>query len=234
MLKLTWDMQRISDASVKPGPCKYSFNFTTPLDFLARQVTLEAAGAAFLPGLVANTSERSNQGVLAALSAAEVRHATWATIDNFKTNPFTGPADTVYPYPLQILGLTGLLYTVPGSCPKENPPFPNPPRTAALMSFNRTAEQAGTPGPGQDIQFYFPVPEMAPKFDDGKEYYAVYFHALNNISIPFDTKTLKSTIPEQFDKEKGVIVVVIADLPGAVTAESVLAGPVLLVEQPNL
>jgi hypothetical protein len=198
---------------------------------LVQQIITEATGAAFLPGMVANAKARNNQASLAALSQIETRHATWATIDVWGTNPFSGPVDTVYAYPLQILSL--LQYNIiPGSCPKENPPFPNPPSAVggALMQYNRETSQGK---PGQDIQFTFPAPQSQPKFEDGKEYYAVFFHGLDNITIPFDTTTCMVKIPDAFDKEKGVIVAVVADQPGAVVEESVVGGPLLLLQQPD-
>lgn len=215
---------------MKPGPCKYNISFTSPIDFLARQINLEQGGAAFLPGLVAQTATKEHQGVLTALTEIEIRHGTWALIDIWKSSPLSGPVETVYPYPLQILGGTSA-FIIPGSCSKANPPFPNPPATSVPMTYDMMKSQGK---PGQEVEFQFPAPQLQPKWQKGKKYYAVYFHALSNISVPLDTKTLKSTVPSQFDKDKGVIIVAIADQPGAPTEESVVAGPVLLLQQPDL
>ena len=70
-----------------------------------------------------------------------------------------------------------------------------------------------------------------PDYDSEKAYYAVFFHGVNNITVPFDTKTNSSVIPEAFDS-KGVLLVVIANQPGAPTLESVVAGPLILLQQP--
>lgn len=51
------------------------------------------------------------------------------------------------------------------------------------------------------------------------------------MSMPFDTARNTTMIPK-FDLNKGLIVGVIADTEGAPWKESVVAGPVLLVEQP--
>ena len=70
-----------------------------------------------------------------------------------------------------------------------------------------------------------------PDYADGQDYYAVFFHGVNNITVPFDTKTDSSTIPAAFDS-KGIILAVIADTPGAPTLDSVVAGPLILLQQP--
>ena len=71
-----------------------------------------------------------------------------------------------------------------------------------------------------------------PDYVDGEDYYAVFFHGVNNITVPFDTKTNSSTIPAAFDS-KGIILAVIADTPGAPTLDSVVAGPLILLQQPT-
>ncbi len=70
-----------------------------------------------------------------------------------------------------------------------------------------------------------------PDYVDGEDYYAVFFQGVNNITVPFDTKTNSSTIPAVFDG-KGLMLAVIADTPGAPTLDSVVAGPLLLLQQP--
>jgi hypothetical protein len=50
--------------------------------------------------------------------------------------------------------------------------------------------------------------------------------------MPFDHTTNTTMIPD-FDLNKSFIVGVIADTPGALTLDPVVAGPVLLVEQPK-
>lgn len=225
-VQITLDM--ISDASTKPGPCEYEFNISSPMEFIIRQTLIEASGPAFLPGLTSQARESRSQGVLTSLSQVEVRHGTWSAMSLFNANPFTGPADTLYPYPMQILSQVAA-YIVPGSCPKANPPFPNPPQRAATMVSHPPFPQAG-----DDVQFLFPVPSLQPEFESGKEYFVVYFHALGNITRKFDTKDGRSRVPGEFDKGKGVIVAVIADVPGATTEESVVGGPLLMLQQPDL
>ncbi|KAK4497013.1 hypothetical protein PRZ48_011462 [Zasmidium cellare] len=190
-------LSMISDASTKPAPCAYSFNTTTPLSFLLRQTLIEASGPAFLPGLTSQAKDPRSQGVLTSLSQIEVRHGTWSALELFGADPFTGPADTLYPYPMQILSQVAQ-YIVPGSCPKDNPPFPNPAPRAALMTVNPPFPQAG-----DEIEFVFPVPQQQPKFMPGKEYFVVYFHALGNISTKYDVRSGKSQIPGEFDKGRG-------------------------------
>ena len=71
-----------------------------------------------------------------------------------------------------------------------------------------------------------------PDYVDGEDYYAVFFHGVNNITVPFDTKTNSSAIPAAFDS-KGITLAVIADTPGAPTLDSVVAGPLILLQQPT-
>ena len=73
---------------------------------------------------------------------------------------------------------------------------------------------------------------LVPNFEAEHSYYAVFFHGVNNITVPFDTKTNTSVIPAAFDN-KGIILAVIADEPGASTLDSVVAGPLFLLQQPG-
>ncbi|KAI9744759.1 MAG: hypothetical protein M1818_001684 [Claussenomyces sp. TS43310] len=225
---------QISPTSLKPGPCVYKFPFTSPKAFLALQVLIEVSSMAFLTGMVQESRTGSTSGALVAVAEVETRHNTWALIDIWKTDPFSGPADTVFPYANQILDMTNI-FIVPGSCPAENPIYPNPTQHLPMMSFN--ASLPGFTGqPGSPIQFTYNNStggKVQPQFACGKDYYAVYFHGVDNISVPFDTKTATSTIPAAFEG-KGVIIAVIADEEGAPTLESVVAGPLVLLEQPGV
>lgn len=58
-------------------------------------------------------------------------------------------------------------------------------------------------------------------------------HGVNNITVAFDTLTNVSMVPAEFDKARGIIIVVIADVIGAVTLDSVVAGELILLEQPQ-
>lgn len=49
--------------------------------------------------------------------------------------------------------------------------------------------------------------------------------------MPFDTKKNSSVIPAAFDSQ-GITLVVIADESGAPTLDSVVAGPMILLQQP--
>ena len=72
---------------------------------------------------------------------------------------------------------------------------------------------------------------LVPHYETEKPYYAVFFHGVNNITMPFDTKTNSSVIPAAFDS-RGIFLVVIADKPGAPTLDSAVAGPLILLQQP--
>lgn len=63
---------------------------------------------------------------------------------------------------------------------------------------------------------------LAPDYAVGKDYFVVFFHGINNITVPFDTKMNFSVVPAAFDSR--MILVVIADTPGVPTLDSVVAG----------
>lgn len=182
---------------------------------------------AFLTGLVQEAQTKASRAALIAIAEVESRHNAWALIDIWNTSPFSGPSDTVYGSAEQILQLTNQ-FVVNGSCPAENPPYPYPNQHLPNLNFNRSTS---TGHPGKAIEFTFP--DTQPVFDNSTDYYAVYFHGLYNISVPFDTTKRTSVVPEAFDAGKGLILAVIADLEGAPTPDNVVAGPLILLEQPT-
>lgn len=119
-------------------------------------------------------------------------------------------------------------FIVSGSCPSQNPPLPNPSQQLPQLRFNANTSDGH---PGSPITFTYK--DNVPLYQSGKDYYAVFFHGVNNITVPFDTATNSSTIPAEFEKAKGVILAVIADEPGAPTQDNVLAGPLILLQQPE-
>lgn len=213
---------------MKPGPCKYDFSFNEdPETWLGLQVVIEVSSMAFLTGLAKEAKLSVTAASLVAVAEVESRHNTWALIETWNVNPFSGPIDTYFPHANQILASTNQ-FVVNGSCPKENPPYPCPNQHLPTLSRNK---KLGTGHPGSEISFEFP--NTKPAFNSSQEYYAVYFHALVNISAPFDPKTMKSTIPSEFDAGKGIIIAIIADQPGAPTNESCLTEPLILLQQPG-
>ncbi|EAQ88522.1 hypothetical protein CHGG_05141 [Chaetomium globosum CBS 148.51] len=223
---------QISPTSIKPGPCEYIFPLTDPLSYLTFMTVIEISSMAFLTGLVQMADNEWNQGLIAGISQTEARHEAWILIDIWKTNPFAGPAETVFPYANQILYSThGLV--VPGSCPPENPEYPYPlQRLPALFATPDTKSLA----PGATITLAFTDEDNQPVFDPDTQYYAVFTHSVNNISVPIDTegfpeRPITVTIPAAFETN-GVIVALIADQLGAPVMESVVAGPAVILEQP--
>jgi hypothetical protein len=217
---------QISSSSIKPGPCKYQFGVDSVQSFLVTLTLLEIASMAFLTGLTQGAKMNSTKGALTAVAATESRHNTWALMDIWDVNPFAGPADTSFPYANEILYTTNQFF-VPGSCPPANPEYPYPAQELPQFTYNSKTNSTLTSG--TEIEFVFTTPP--PVWDPATSYYAVFFHELVNVSVPFDTKTNLTRIPD-FDLNKGLIVGVIADKWGAPYKESVVAGPVLLVEQP--
>ena len=120
-------------------------------------------------------------------------------------------------------------FIVPGSCPSDNPIFPTPDQNLPGLGFNTNTSTAH---PGEPITFIFIQPDNQPSFEDDKDYYAVFVHALTNVTVPFDPKNPTVIVPDVFEKGKGIDIAVIADTPGAPTMESVVAGPLILVQQP--
>ncbi|KAI1469755.1 uncharacterized protein F4812DRAFT_457156 [Daldinia caldariorum] len=224
---------QISPTSVKPGACEHQYPFYDPISFLALVTVLEISSMAFLTGLVQDAKLSSSQAAMLAIAQTEARHEVWSLIEIWKTNPFGGPADTVFPYANQILDTTNG-FIVPGSCPSENPVYPSPRQGLPALS---AAKNTTSLTPGSNIGLAFTDPTNQPEFDSDKQYYAVFFHGLANISVPIDTsywpeRDIRVTIPEKFET-RGVIVAVVADAPGAPAKENVVAGPGIILEQPS-
>lgn len=217
---------QITSNSIKPGQCQYAFGATTPQRFLLTLTLLEVASMAFLTGLVQQAQLDFTKGALTAIAETESRHNTWVLIDIWNVDPFAGPADTSFPYANQILDSTNS-FIIPNSCPTENPIYPYP--RQGLPQFTYNPKYNSSLNSGQPIEFVWE--SAPPAWKDGACYYAVFYHELNVVSMPFDIETNLTTIPD-FDLNKGLIVGVIADTPNAPTLESVVAGPVLLVQQP--
>ncbi|KAE8450793.1 hypothetical protein EG329_005706 [Mollisiaceae sp. DMI_Dod_QoI] len=217
---------QISSNSIKPGPCKYAFGVTSAESFIVTLTLLEIASMAFLTGLSQQAQTAATRGALTAIAETESRHNTWALMGIWGVNPFAGPSDTSFPYANEILESTNQ-FIIPGSCPQVNPEYPYPSQHLPQFTYNPKTNSSLTSG--TPIEYVFTT--APPAWNATQQYYAVFFHELVNVSMPFDTTTNTTTIPD-FDLNKGLIVGVIADTPGAPTLDTVVAGPVLLVEQP--
>ncbi|KZZ94303.1 hypothetical protein AAL_05270 [Moelleriella libera RCEF 2490] len=223
---------QITSNSLKPGACKYRFPFVDAATFVALATVVEISSMAFLTGLVQMAKLPASQGAMTAIAATETRHETWALMDIWKTNPFAGPSDTVFPYANEILDVTSA-FVIPESCPKENPLYPSPRQHLPALS---PAHGTQSLQPGATISLNFTDPANQPEFKKNKQYYAVFFHGPNNASVPLDTadwpsKALSVKIPAKFEA-RGIFVLVIADAVGAPSLKSVKAGPSFLLEQP--
>ena len=172
-----------------------------------------------------------SKGALVAIAETETRHEVWHLIDIWNASPFAGPADTSFPYANELLDLTND-FVVPGSCPPQNPPYPNPRQN--LPQFGVASNKSSTLLPGSSITFAFnDPPAPVPAFQAGRDYYAVFFHGVDVISVPFDVATNSTVIPSVLET-RGEYLVVIADREGAPTLDSVVAGPLNVFEQPLL
>ncbi|KAJ5084541.1 hypothetical protein NUU61_009120 [Penicillium alfredii] len=221
--------EQISKNSVKPGPCQYNFAKSvgkSPEAYLAFQVFLEVSSMAYLTGLIDQADLNISKSALMAIGQVESRHNAWALIDAWNTSPFSGPSDTVYPYANQILDSTNT-FIVTGSCPSENPPYPYPNQHLPQLAFKKK----GTTGkPGSTIEFVWK--DKKPTFDK-KEYFAVFYHGVHHISVPYNPKENRVEIPAEFDSGSSIIIVIIADTKDAPTEQSVVAGPLIILEQPG-
>ncbi|KAL9129367.1 MAG: hypothetical protein Q9217_002167 [Psora testacea] len=217
----------ISPTSTKPALCKYQFGINNPTAYLAAHTIVEISSMAFLTGLILQAKLDSSKAALVAIAETESRHEAWGLIDIWQQSPFGGPVDTAFPYANQILDTTKI-FVVPGSCPKGNPEYPSPSQNLPALSFRGNYTSLL---PGSDVTLAFADPTNQPQFEQGKDYYAVFFHGLQNITEPFDTKTNATKIPAEFEA-KGLFLGVISDTPGAPTIDSVKAGPLVVVQQP--
>jgi hypothetical protein len=223
----------ISPASVKPGPCQYEFPINNdPNTFLALTTLIEIASMVFLTGMVQNAKSDAVRGALTAISQVETRHEIWSLLEVWDVDPFGGPSDTVFPYWTEILDITNR-FVVPGSCPSANPPYPNPSQHLPRISVTAGTKSVAI---GSTVQLNFTDPANQPHFEANTQYYAVFYHGLNVVSMPLNTRhwpeqPIRITIP-QFES-KGVVVMVIANTAGAPTLDSVVTNPALFLQQPE-
>ncbi|KAH6884573.1 hypothetical protein B0T10DRAFT_531281 [Thelonectria olida] len=203
----------ISETSLKPIACQYYI--------------------AFLTGLVQMAKLPASQADTTAIAEVEMRHEAWSLIDIWKINPIAGPSDTAVPNGNQILDITNQ-FIIPSSCPPQNPVYPSPrqnlpPLTAVAMGKSTL--------PWDTIVLNFTDPVNQPSFETGDKFWATFFHAVANISVPIDMsewpkKEIQVTIPAEFGA-RGVIIAVVTDAIGAPTLKSVEVGPAILLEQPE-
>jgi hypothetical protein len=85
--------------------------------------------------------------------------------------------------------------------------------------------------PGANITLSVSGGEKPLRFEESCEYYAVSFHGVLNVSMPLDTRAMSVQIPTALEPE-GIFEVFLATEKGAPTDESVVAGPLVLLEDP--
>ncbi|KAH6682795.1 hypothetical protein B0J14DRAFT_673242 [Halenospora varia] len=166
------------------------------------------------------------QSFVVTLTLLEIASMTFLTGLVQQANTLKTRADTSFPCVNQILDTTNQ-FIIPGSYPQANPEYPYPNQHLPQSTYNPKTNSSLTSN--TEIEYIFATPP--PAWEDGKPYYVIFFHELLNISMPFNTKTNTTTIPN-FKLNKGLIVGVIADTPGAPTLDTGVAGPVLIIEQP--
>ncbi|ESZ92238.1 hypothetical protein SBOR_7364 [Sclerotinia borealis F-4128] len=219
----------ISATSLKPGHCRYDYGWSTAAEFLALQILIEVSSMAFAAGLVQQANMNVTKGALMAIGETETRHATWALCEVWGVSPFAGPIDTSFPYANLILDSTNR-FVVKDSCPIANPEYPFPSLKLPQL------EVLGAIVPGKDVVFGYEKSSTGsevPDFEEGNNYYAVFFHGVEVVSVPFDVATKSAIFPVNLEL-KGLILVVIADEVDAATETSVVAGPAYILEQPAI
>jgi hypothetical protein len=186
-----------------------------------------------LSGITEQVKLDISKAALAVIGQVEARHEVWFLTDiwgspKYGGLPFAGPVDTFYPYATQILDITRV-FIANGSCPPANPPYPIGAQHLPILTYN--ANITSTVAPGTTIEL---IVDTSPgnQLAKADNYYAVFFHALNTYSVPFNTSTGIVTIPAQIEP-LGLLLIAIADEPGAPTAESVLAGPLPILQAPT-
>lgn len=87
--------------------------------------------------------------------------------------------------------------------------------------------------PGAELTLSVHGGERPFEFPRNETYYAVFFHGLLNVSVPLDTGSMPMhvTVPEQLEA-KGIVEVFLATEEGAPTEGSVVAGPLVLLQEP--
>ncbi|KAF8861260.1 hypothetical protein BDZ45DRAFT_776489 [Acephala macrosclerotiorum] len=218
---------QISSNSVKPGAYRYSFPFTSMEEFLTFQNLIEISSMAFLTRLVQQDKLNIRKGASTAVAETEIRHLVWRLIDVWNVDLFAGPSDISFPYANQILDTTNR-FTVPGSRSSANPSYPFPSQHLPAMAITNITISVTL---GSSIQIQFKDAMNQPSFKDRNEYYTVWFHGVENITVPFNTRGNETVIPATF--EKGLIIGVLVDEEGATMLESVVAGPIFLLQQPS-
>lgn len=161
-----------------------------------------------------------------AIASTETRHNTWSLINNWNASLFARPTDTSFPYANQILDFT-YSWVVNGSCPVESPIYPSPRQKLPRLS----AARAKSVQPGANITLSVSGGEKTLRFEQGREYFAVFCHGLLDVSVPLDTQTMRVQVPACLEP-KGIFGVVPPTTEGAPTEESVVAGPLVMLEDP--
>jgi hypothetical protein len=198
----------------------------------------------YLTGLALQASSDAAKAALMAIAQVETRHETWSLIGNWRGSgsPFVGPADTAFPYANQILDVTNA-WVEDGSCPPANPVYPFPrqglPSLSVVGGGDVRSVQSGAEVVLR-VQKGGDRSSSVETFDAGRQYYAVFFHGLLNVSVPIDflsdasasaSVSFRVTVPADLEA-RGVFEVVLADEEEAPRAESVVAGPLVLLEDP--
>jgi Ferritin-like domain len=233
----------ISATSSKPGSCRYDYGWTSAQEWLALQNTIEVSSMVFATGLAQSALLKSTVSALVGIGESETRHEVGTVLIHpliFVANHLSvvGPHRHLEPRPLRRAHRHHLLlrerdplrHDVQLRCPRQLPPrkprIPVPSQHLPQLFYNGTTS---TGHPGSPIEFVFVG--SYPDFKAGKDYYAVFNHGAQNITVPFDVKTNSSVIPDKFESGKGIIISVIADEVGAPTLDNVLARPLVLLQQ---
>lgn len=73
-----------------------------------------------------------------------------------------------------------------------------------------------------------------PTFNYNKEYWAVFYYGVQKESVRYNPKENRVKIPTYFDLDSSIIIVNIAEEKDTPTKDSVIARPLILLEQPGI
>ncbi|KAH7096880.1 ferritin-like domain-containing protein [Auriculariales sp. MPI-PUGE-AT-0066] len=196
--------------------CNYSFPYTDVQSFKALAQVLEGVGVTAYLGAAQYITNPAYLTAAGAILTTEARHAAWLASTNSK-DPWSGPYDTPLGFS-QVYSLAAGFIT---GCPESNPKLPV---TAfpALTAANSTDLKSG-----QSLTLTVPGDFKA---GNGSVYVA-FLNGLTPIFVPYTTNQ-SVTIPSGINAT-GTVYAVLTSSNATVTDENTLAGPAILMFNPQ-